>query len=714
VHEEKSDMKKSFLNILVVPLIILSGCGKGKNEAKPVFQGTPRTLEEIRKCGELRVLTTPSPGFQGLPRKLTPQQSEQALLEKLADKLNVKLKIIRIKDIENLIPYLLAGRGDIIAANMTATRERKQKIKFTIPLVTTKEQIVCRALDKRIKRKADLAGKTVMIEDGTCYRKNLERLKREIPSLKIQSAPDGMDTQEILEKVAGGKFEAVISDSNYVDVIQSYRPGIRVVYEFPEDRHIAWGIRPDNIKLLKVLDAFLKTQLPRYRMGSMKGDLPEIKERKILRVLTRDNPFNYFIHRGELMGFEYELAKKFAKENDLQLIMVVPPAWNDLIPWLITGKGDIIASSLTITDERRKIKDISFCHPYIDNREYVVTRKNDSKLKSLKDLKGRTIAVRKNSSYWQTLSNLMKKGASFKLITAPDNMETNEIIEWVADGKYDLTIADEHYLKGKISQGVNVRAAFPVGTSNHYGWVVRKDDTRLRNAIDKFFKKEYKGRFYNIIYHRYYENHGKLKKHDQVIKDSNEKFCICRFDDIFRKYGEKYGFHWCLVASQVYQESRFDPKVKAWDGGMGLMQLMPATAKELGCKNPFNPADNVHAGTKYMNQLRKRCGYQKKEVSPKDSLCFALASYNGGYGHLKDARALAEDLKLDPNKWFDNVEKSMKLLSKRKYSSRARYGYCNSKVITDYVREIMLRYTQYARHLEHLDRKKNSRKNLPK
>lgn len=722
----------SFFAILIVLIFLLSGCGKKKDEKAAasdvpedldrqigeIIKGldkeeekkvpdTPekrvfkKDLREILASKSLRVLMTRESVLRNLPVNITPEAYEYALLSNLARRLKLDLVIVYMDKFEDLIPALLDGRGDIIAANITVTEKRKKEITFTLPIASVTEQVVANSKNTAVKKLSDLVCKNIIIEKGTCYRESLETLAAKIPSIRVLDAPDGIDTEELLKRVGSRKIELTVADSNYIDAFHGYSSSIKTVYEFPEKRDIAWAVRPNSNSLLKLLNSFLKSELPQYKRKSFKGDLPEIKKLGILRVLTRNNPSSYFIHRGVLMGFEYEVVKEFAKRNGLQPVMIVPPRWNDLVPWLLEGKGDIIAASMAVTEKRKDIKGISFSLPYLDVSKKIVARKKDNAVNGLKDLKGRTIVVRKNSSYWETLEKLRDGGIGFRLIAAPDEFETYEIIQSVSDGKYDLTVADDNILNAELLHNPGIKATFNIGAPDKYSWVVREEDTQLKQAVDDFFRKEYKKEFLNVLYNKYFKS-VKTAVETRPVFSGKGVFSVSPFDSLIKRYSNIYDFHWCLVASQIYQESQFNPNIKAWDGGMGLMQLMPATASMMGCRNVFAPDDNIQAGLKYMSSIRKKLDV---DIAHKDKLCFTLASYNGGYGHLLDARRLAIEMELDPDKWYGNVEKALSLLTKPEYSSKARYGYCASPIVINYVNNIMLRYFQYLEELERLQKK---------
>ena len=363
-----------------------------------------------------------------------------------------------------------------------------------------------------------------------------------------------------------------------LEQIAHYRNDFKVAINLTNERALAWGVRKDNKQLLKTLNRYLnQQQLVKKQESIFLDDLDGIKKRKILRVLTRNNAASYFLWRGELLGFEYELVKAFAKKHQLRLEVIVVPSHEDLIPMLIEGKGDMIAAFMTATKEREK-QGIKFSRHHHLASEMIVTRSGDTSLNKPEDLAGRSIYVRRSSAYWKTLENLKSQGINFNLNEAPETMETEEIIAKVASGEYDLTLSDSHMLDIEMTWREDIKAAFPLGEPRKNAWAVRAKDSRLLAAINKFIKEEYKGLFYNVTYKKYFKNSRKIKQHKQERIDLNPDGAISPYDKLIKTYAEQYGFDWRIIVSQMYQESRFNPKAKSWAGAKGLMQVMPRTA----------------------------------------------------------------------------------------------------------------------------------------
>jgi len=165
------------------------------------------------------------------------------------------------------------------------------------------------------------------------------------------------------------------------------------------------------------------------------------------------------------------------------------------------------------------------------------------------------------------------------------------------------------------------------------------------------------------------------------------------YDEILKKHSKRYGLDWRLMAAQAYQESLFDPEAESWAGAKGLFQLLPSTGLELGFEDLGDPEAGIQAGVRYMHQILARL---EPRVPLKHRLRFALAAYNAGFGHLQDARRLAAEESLDPDKWFGHTEKAMLLLSQPRYYQRARYGYVRGSETVRYVSEIQNRYDHYV------------------
>jgi membrane-bound lytic murein transglycosylase F len=656
-------------------------------------------LEQIKQRGMLRILLSPSAETNDyLPRKGFPSHFEVELANKFAGEQELKPVFIYADSREDLIPLLLEGKADLIAANLTVTADRKKKIAFTVPVTTVREQIVTRNADA-IAGPNGLAGRKVALHRSSSFWQTMQGLKEKNPAIQLQVVPEQVPTMAILEGVADEDYDLAVADSNLVNAVMTYREELTPAFDLTGERPIAWGVRPEAEKLLEALNRFLtKEGLTGKHKPVYIADLPGIKKRKVLRVLTRNNAATYFLWRGEFLGFEYELVREFAKKQGLRLEMIVPPSRENLIPWLLEGKGDIVAASLTRSGQHQK-QGVVLSRKYNTVSEVLVRRTNDNTLNRPEDLAGRTVVVRRSSSYWATMSALKESGIDLNLQAAPEDLETEEIIDRVASGEYDLTVADSHILDIELTWREHVDAAFALGDPVTHGFAMRADDKALQSAVNKFLKTEYRGLFYNITYKKYFKNPHKIRKHVALRVDGQEDNGLSPYDDVVRTYAAQYGFDWRLIVAQMYQESRFDPLAKSWVGALGLMQVMPRTAQQFGFSDLQNPEVGLQAGVRYLDWLQERFD---SELPVQDRMWFALASYNAGVGHVRDARRLARKMGWNHNRWFGNVERAMLLLSKRKYARQARHGYVRGSEPVKYVREIRNRFNAYVQLTENI------------
>ena len=651
-------------------------------------------LKQIRWRRELRVLLpNMRTSLSYPPEAASSHEYEIELVKRFAEKHYLDLQWIRTESWDDLIPALLAGKGDLIAANITVTDSRKSKIAFTVPIDTVREKLVVRIGDE-IHAPADLVGREVAVRERSSFADLIKEFREQHPGIELRLLPEHIPASAILSGVSSGAYDIAAVDIGQLEAHADEWPDLKVIDGLTRDSIIAWGVNPGAVKLLEALNSFLgREQLKKQSQLVYKDDLPGIKHRRVLRVLTRNNAATYFVWRGQFLGFEYELMKRFADSQGLHLEMVVPNRWGDLIPTLKAGGGDLIAASMTITDERRK-QGIAFSRPYNKVTEELVARIDDNAISDVKDLEGRTIVVRRSSSYWATLEKLLAKGINFELVAAPDNMETEEIISRVASGEYDLTVADSHILSVELIWRRDIKPVLTLNGPVSHGWAVREADKQLLAALNEFLDKEYKGRFYNLVYDKYFQNTHRILDHVASHQEHAAKGNISPYDAEVQKYAEEYGFDWALIVAQMYQESRFDPKAESWAGAQGLMQILPTTGELFGVQDLQAIDTSIQTGVRYLAWLHERF---EPELTVQDRMWFTLAAYNAGIGHVRDARSLARKMGWNPDRWFNNVERAMLLLSRRSFYQLAPHGYARGKETVDYVREIRDRYNAYVR-----------------
>ena len=423
--------------------------------------------------------------------------------------------------------------------------------------------------------------------------------------------------------------------------------------------------------------------------------LEEIVKSGYIRVLTRNNDTSFFIYRGHRMGFDYEIGKKLAQSLGIRVDMIITQTWADMAPALLKGEGDVIAAEVTITDERKK--QVLFAEPWGHTREVIVWKDGTTPLKAAEDLAGKNVHVRKTSTYTGSLlalnEKLKAKGSpEVNIIAVPEDWETDTVLESVSKGEIAYTIADDLLANIHTFYWDNLVVGPPITEDRELAWAVRPGDVKLKKAIDAVFRDLRRKPDFNVLKKKYFEAERSLAKERKDKFYASETGTLSQYDPMVRKYAELHAFDWRLVAAQIYQESHFDPSRKSWVGALGLFQIMPATARGLGIKDPTDPEQSIKGGLKYMQQLSD---HYKDVSDPIERYRFALAAYNTGFGHVDDARHLARGDKKDVSVWR-NVAPYLLKLSDRKYAHKARFGFCRGSEPVDYVRHIDERYTGYA------------------
>jgi membrane-bound lytic murein transglycosylase F len=674
--------KTSLLNLIFTALCAISFS----------LHAETRDFNQIKASKTLRIITW-SGTDDYLPRAGSPPKVELDYLQQFADENKLEVELVTLNKFDELIPALLAGKGDVIAANLSVTQQRKRRVIFTSSFAEITEYLVMAKDAKNLPSGKALAGREVSIQEGTAYAFTAQGLAKFHPKLIIRTIPGELDRDEIMDKVASGEYDLTILDSNQLSAILSYRDDIKKSLQASSKRKIAWAVRPGSKKLLTELNHYLRDHGLLKKAGiKAKTQWDRIQNKGTIRFVMRNNIPSCYIWRGEIMGFHNDIARNFAKDNKLRYELVMAPDNASLLEYIVEDKADIALGFLT-PSQVREDKGVVFSRPYHYSSEVIVTHADDNSIETIDDLKNRTVTVRPSSSYWGTAKKLQKTVAELKLVAADDTLDTEEIIGGVADKTYDLTIADSHLAEMEINLDEKIKIVLELTKPQGQSWAVKAGNDALLNKVNRYIRSHYKGLFYNITYNKYFKNLRRIEKHHDDETSHRTGSVLSPYDDLVKKYSERYGFDYRLMVAQMHQESKFNPKAKSYAGAVGLFQVMPKTAKQMGFKNPAHPETGIHAGIRYMDWVRERM--KVYNVRDDQLIWFTLAAYNAGSGHVADAIRLARKKGWRDDVWFGNVEKAMLLLSHKKYASKARYGYVRGKEPVEYVRSIKQRYEIY-------------------
>lgn len=408
------------------------------------------------------------------------------------------------------------------------------------------------------------------------------------------------------------------------------------------------------------------------------GDLDDMRKRGRVRVLVSFSRTNFFISQGRPRGFDYDLLSEYQADLQAQFgngkramtVVFVPVPFEDLIPALLEGRGDIAAGGLTITPQRQRL--VAFAAPHLENvDEVVVTSKSVQDLRTLDDLAGREVRVVRGSSYAQHLGELnadfARRGkAPVRVVEAPDSLEAEDLLEMVNAGVIAMTVVDHHVAEvwADVLSELVVRPDLAVNREGDIALAVRPGNPKLLKDVNDFIAKHRKGTTVgNILFKRYFEQTKWLE--NPVTAERQKKLDQLR--RYFEKYSAEFGFDWPFLAAQGFQESGFDQSKKSSAGAIGIMQLLVPTARDMGFDDVTNAEDNIHAGAKYMAWLRDTY-FDESNLPAVVKLDFTLAAYNAGPGNVKKWRSLARSRGLDPDRWRGSVERiSLEMVGEETY-----------------------------------------------
>jgi membrane-bound lytic murein transglycosylase MltF len=390
-------------------------------------------------------------------------------------------------------------------------------------------------------------------------------------------------------------------------------------------------------------------------------------KRRLIRVLTPYSKTGYFVHNGVTRGLVYDVFRQFETDLNLKLksgtlkvnVVLIPTTAGTLEQKLLDGQGDVVALPAMITEER--LERVDFTNPTATNvSELIVTGPGGPEINSLDDLSGKTLYVFKAWAYWKDMEALsakfVKEGkAPIRLIEAPDSLEAEDLLEMVNAGIAPATAAHDRVVVfwSQILTKLKYNKAAAVKTGAQTGWAVRKGNPLLKAELNSFIAKYPEGSATrNVLLASYL-------KSTRFVKSSTspeERARLENLVNLFRKYGDKYGMDFLLMAAQGYQESGLNQTVKSPVGAVGVMQLMPPTGKEMNVGDISQLEPNIHAGVKFIRFMMDQYYGKEPDLTQLNKGLFTFASYNAGPARIAQMRKLAAARGLDPNVWFGNVE----------------------------------------------------------
>jgi len=434
---------------------------------------------------------------------------------------------------------------------------------------------------------------------------------------------------------------------------------------------------------------------------AVERDLGPIQASGTIRMLTRYNATSYFVHRGGEAGFDYELFQRFARPRGLAVEVVIPEPGEDLVSLLNSGAGDVVCAGLTLTPELAQYVDAT--RPVSFVQKVVVVPPETPVPRTLTDLAGLTLTVPAHDPYLSELLRLREREAvDVTIQPGLPLVEAEELIARVSRGELAATVADDalveavrSYLEGEIGVGP------PLGERQPVVWLVRRNSPELRAALNTYLRDNFqllpggaerRSRDYGIIYDRYFRNPRSIRRFQQEEDRPDLGGRISRYDELIRGQSERHGLDWRLVAALIYQESRFYARAVSKAGARGLMQVMPHVAGAQ-VDSLFVPAANLRAGLRLLRSTWDGFAY----LDSLERLRFTLAVYHAGIGHVTDARRLAMDVNLDPNRWEGSLTETLPRLAQRRWYDQTRHGYYRGDETVRYVEEILSRYRMYMR-----------------
>jgi len=414
--------------------------------------------------------------------------------------------------------------------------------------------------------------------------------------------------------------------------------------------------------------------------------LQRVEEKGVLHVLTRNSATTYYQGPHGPTGLEYDLAAGFAEFLGVKLKIEAPDTLSNILSSIQAGQADFAAAGLTVTEERKGT--INFGPIYQRITPQLVYRTGTESPKNLDELTG-SLEVVARSSHAEHLKLLQDEYPNLSF-QENSELESEQLLDLVWEQIIDFTVADSNEVAMNRRFYPELRVAFDISSPQPLAWAFPPgEDRSLIEKAEEYFDQLAKSGELDKLLEHYY---GYVADFDYVgtvryMKHIEQRLPLYR--KWFQKAAQASGQDWRLLAAVGYQESHWNPKAVSPTGVRGIMMLTQNTMQQLGITaSRLDPKASIEGGAQYIATVKKKI---PERIAEPDRTWMALAAYNVGFGHLEDARILAQGDGANADKWVD-VKNYLPLLSQKKWYKKTRYGYARGREPVRYVENIRSYY----------------------
>ncbi len=604
------------------------------------------------------------------------------MLNQFASRLGVAVRFIEAPRNDLVLEMLVDGRADLAVARFSPAALLDEGVRACAAVAWVEDLLVA-SPGSGVTDFASARGRTVHLRRSDLY-PGLQSFL-ESTGLRFEAVPEEVPTEEILRRVASNRYAVTVADSAMVYAMRGQERSV-VVGPVAERRALVWGVRARNPRLRLAADDFLFAEQVLLRSGKTTAcrDLELVRQAGVLRLVTRNSPTTCTAERGGLEGFEWDLARSFAGSLGVRLELSMPPPGADPVEWLELGYGDVAALHQPVAPEDEGAFLESVPYRTVDLVSVVSARSNPPA--AVWDLAGVRVAASRPVA---SLCRLLPLPAPMRAAEpAPAGDEFTAMIE-VARGRVPVAVVDQDAARLAIADRTDLQTGATVLPEVGLVWLFNPSAPALHRSANAFLEDAQRSGLVRQLDLNYF---GTYKRYVPADLPPVPENALTPYDEVLQWAGQRYEMDWRLLASLMYEESRFDPDAVGPGGSAGLFQFMPFTWRELGVEDPHHPAEAAEAGARYLRQLMDDFA----DLPLPDQVAMAIAAFNVGPQHVFDARRLAKEMGFDPDRWAGSVETAMVLLDDPEVARRFPAGVCRCRRAVSYTRRILRRYRAYT------------------